>query len=571
MKRLAFTTFVILIGFAAGMVVRPYLEHHDHHHASTGTGEKSQLWTCSMHPQVLQDHSGICPICHMELTPVKSSDAEAGVVTIDPVVVQNMGIRTAVVTEGPISKDVRVVGYLEEPEPVHRDINLRVSGWIEKLYANIDGMDVAKDQPLFDLYSPEMMVAVDELIAARRQQEASPNDTTAKTLYDSGRRKLTQYGLSATQIESLAKLDAAPATIPILSPIQGHLTAKMVYEGAAVKAGDLVMRLANRHQMWIDAQVFEQQYPLVAIGAKAIASVTAQPGKTYEGKVIFVHPHIDPQTRSALVRIEIDNHDMQLRQGMYATVQIEASDTQPLKLVPREAVIDTGSRKLVFVSLGEGRFEPRELKLGLAGAQNVQVLSGLELGDRVVTSGQFLLDTESRLRESIAKQTSTDLLVSDKQESATESKPADAPKIDIPHASDILAAYLALQQKLGEKQKSDTPVDASALIRNAELSASHAPGDAKPLVAGVVDAAKAMQSKTLDQQREAFVKLSEATIKLASATRLTDKLYVVECPMAFGDKGARWLQSDDTVANPYYATEMKSCGGVEATLEPTAN
>lgn len=566
MKRILITTVIILIGFAAGLIVRPYLAHHDHGDPSSAAGENKELWTCSMHPQVLQDHPGICPICHMELTPVKSSDAESGIVTIDPVVVQNMGVRVAVVTEGTITKDVRVVGYLEEPEPVHRDINLRVSGWIEKLYANIDGMDITKGQKLFDLYSPEMMVAVDELIAARKQTRSSPNDTTARTLFDSATRKLVQYGLTGEQIESLSSLESAPATIPVLSPIDGHLTAKMVYEGAAVKAGDLVMRLANRHQMWIDAQVFEQQYPLVTVGAKATASVTAQPGKTYEGKVIFVHPHVDPQTRAALVRIQIDNHDMQLRQGMYATVQIEASDLQPLMLIPREAVIDTGSRQLAFVALGDGRFEPRALKLGLAGAENVQVLEGLELGERVVTSGQFLLDTESRLRESIAKQTRGNLLASEAP--VPESKPADTPKVNIPHVDDIVAAYLAIQQKLGQKQKSDDPVDASALLKQAEMSASHAPEDAKPFVAVVVEATKAMSGKTLDQQREAFVKLSESMIKLAEAGSVSSKLYVVECPMAFGDKGARWLQNDDTVANPYYATEMKSCGGVEATIEP---
>lgn len=568
MKQFIIFTVTLSVGICVGMILRPHVLPDPHtHEASSNEG---QLWTCSMHPQVLQNAPGVCPICHMELTPVKSGDAESGIVTIDPVIVQNMGVRIAVVTEGTIAKEVRAVGYLTEPEPAHRDINLRVSGWIEKLHANVDGMDVTRDQPLFDLYSPELMVAIDELIAARRQRESSPADTTAKLLYDSGRRKLLQYGLSATQIDSLASLDSAPATIPILSPIDGHLTAKMVYDGAAVKAGDLVMRLASRHQMWVDARVFEQDYPLVKIGANAVTSLDAQPGVLYEGKVVFVHPHLDPDTRSALVRIQIDNHDLRLRQGMYATVRIEASDQQPLKLIPREAVIDTGTRKLAFVSLGHGRFEPRTLTLGVAGSEKIQVLKGLELGERVVTSGQFLLDTESRLREAIAKQTRGDALGSDHAPPIPATRPIADSMLDIPHLDELVESYLALQMRLGQKQTSDAPVDPTAVLKQAELTASHAPDQAEALIASVIDAAQAMRGKSRQQQREAFVTLSESMIALTQVSAVSSKLYVMRCPMAFDDRGARWLQADDTVANPYYATEMKSCGGVVSTIEPIA-
>ncbi len=561
MTRTIFILVIVAIAFAAGLWLRPHFGHD--HAASASSAAGKQLWTCSMHPQVLQDHPGTCPICHMELTPVKSGDSHDGGVTIDPVVVQNMGIRIAAVTEGPITQTVRLVGYLQEPEPTHRDINLRVSGWIEKLYANVDGMDIEKDQKLFDLYSPELMVAVDEMIAARKQT-GSP---TAQTLLESARRKLIQYGLTDAQIEQFASLDKAPSTIPILSPITGHLTAKMVYDGAAVKAGDLVMRLANRHQMWIDARVFEQQYPLVQVGATAHASVTALPGRTFEGKVIFVHPHVDPETRTALVRIEIPNHDLLLRQGMYATVEIESSDRQPLRLIPREAVIDTGSRQIAFVSLGDGKFEARPLKLGIGGAERIQVLDGVELGEQVVTSGQFLLDSESRLREAIAKQTGQQLAAA----SPAPARPAaEIAKVHVPHTDDIVAAYLEIQAKLGEKQKADTPADVAPLLKAASMAAEHAAGDAKPLAESVVKAGKQMEAQSIEKQRESFIGVSDAVIALAKASPPSKKvgpaLFVVRCPMAFHDQGANWLQTNDTIANPYYATEMKSCGGIEETL-----
>ncbi len=574
MTRTILILLIAVAAFAAGFYVRPMTARHDHESAAVDPAKPKQLWTCSMHPQVIQDHPGNCPICHMELTPLKSSHDAAGVVTIDPVVVQNMGIRTEVVTEGPITQAVRAVGYLNEPEPTHRDINLRVSGWIEKLYANIDGMDITENQPLFDLYSPELMVAIDELIAAHRQITTSPDDRTAQTLFDSSRQKLTQYGLTEKQIASFVTLTKAPATIPILAPITGHLTAKMVYDGSAVKAGDLVMRLANRHEMWIDAQVFERDYPLVTLGAAASISVAVHPGKTYTGKVIFIHPHIDAQTRTAMVRIEIPNHDMSLRQGMYAKVEIASDDRQPLKLIPREAVIDTGVRQIAFVATGEGRFEMRPLKLGLAGSERVQVLDGLELGERVVTSGQFLLDTESRLRESIAKQNGQALLVADEKASST---PTTAPAsqathIEVPHADEIVAAYLSIQKRLGEKQKEEMPVDLAPLIASSRMSAQHAPDAGKPFANAVLAAAEAMKDQPLAKQRELFMALSDAMIDLAKSAQLSvkmaGKLYVAKCPMAFGDRGARWLQSSETIANPYYATEMKSCGEIESVIEP---
>ena len=559
MKKVIPILVLVAIAFTAGLWLRPYLAH-DHEGAAPSTQAK-QLWTCSMHPQVLQDHPGTCPICHMELTPVKSGESSGGGITIDPVVVQNMGIRTATVTEGPLTQTVRAVGYLQEPEPTHRDINLRVSGWIEKLYANVDGMDIQKDQKLFDLYSPELMVAVDEMIAAKKQT----GSVTAQTLYDSARRKLTQYGMTEQQITELSALDKAPSTIPILAPITGHMTAKMVYDGAAVKAGDLVMRLANRHQMWIDTRVFEQQYPLVQLGATAHASVTAQPGRKFEGKVIFVHPHVDPETRTALVRIEIPNHDMMLRQGMYATVEIESSDSQPLRLIPREAVIDTGAKQIAFVAGAGGRFEARSLKLGLAGAERIQVLEGVELGEQVVTSGQFLLDSESRLREAIAKQSGQNL--ASEPAVAKKPEPQAVPKVVVPHTDDIVTAYLSVQAQLGAKQKSDTPIDVTGLLKTATMAAEHAEGDAKPLAEAVATAAKAMDRQPIEKQRETFMGLSEAVITLAKAsppsTKVAAKLFLVRCPMAFHDQGANWLQTTDTIANPYYATEMKSCGGVE--------
>lgn len=529
------------------------------------------MWTCSMHPQVIEPAPGICPICHMELTPLESSDAEAGTIRIDPVVVQNMGVRVAEAARGPLVQSVRAVGYLEEPAPLHRDINLRVNGWIERLHANVDGMPVRRGEPLFDLYSPELSVAIDELIAARAQ--AGRGDALASSLLDAARRKLLQYGLLPEQIEALATADAAPATVAVLAPIDGHLTDKMVYEGAAVKAGDLVMRLASRHRMWIDAQVPEASLPLISDAQPARATLVSQPGRVYSGRVLFVHPHMDEATRTARVRIEIDNEGLLLRQGMYATVEILADAYREAVLVPREAVIDTGRRRLAFVALGEGRFEPRELTLGLSGVDGgIEVLSGLQAGEQVVVSGQFLLDSESRLKEALAKHLAAGLpghaghagppIAAGSASGEPSTRPA--ARLDVPEAEALLKAYLDLARRLGERQTRDEPLDPRPMIEAASRSAAQAQGDAAALVGAVVEAAGGMRDTSLAEQRAAFVPLSEAMIALVAGARLPagPALYVMHCPMAFDDRGARWLQDEPTLANPYYATQMKRCGEV---------
>lgn len=550
------------------------------------------LWTCSMHPQVIQDHPGLCPICHMELTPLKASATGDMTIAIDPVIVQNMGVRTAVVKNGALVHSIRTVGYLTEPEPLHRDINLRVSGWIEKLYANIDGMPVQKDQPLFDLYSPELTIAGDELISARKQLDTAPTDATNKLLFETAQRKLRQMGLTEGQVADIAKLDAAPHTVPFLSPSMGHVTAKMVYEGDAVKAGDLVMRIASRHEMWIEAQVYEQQLGLISEGQPVRATIVSQPGRVFTGKVIFVHPHLDPQTRTALVRIGISNADHTLRENMYATVEILADNYKEEVVVPREAVIDSGRRQVAFVALGGGRFEPRLLQLGAAGQDDtVQVLSGLKAGETIVTSGQFLLDSESRLKESLAKYLSAGAATTPDAigPPATEMKPS-APTMQsqnsvptgspttkaatsvIPHIDDVARAYLAVSKTLGQRQVDSAPVDVNPLLQASRMAADHATGEGKFLAVSLADQVGVMAGKPIEQQREIFVKVGAAAKAVFKfnppGSQVAVKLYVFECPMAFGLGGATWIQDSDDTANPFYAVQMKKCGSVVEQIEP---
>jgi Cu(I)/Ag(I) efflux system membrane fusion protein/cobalt-zinc-cadmium efflux system membrane fusion protein len=415
-----------------------------------GTGSSKQLWHCGMHPQVVQDHPGDCPICHMALTPITTASAgpgerkvlywwdpmlgpssitdhpgksamrmdlvpvyaeEAGPsVTIDPTVVQNMGVRTAKVERDPLTKTIRAVGLLKLPEPGMHDVTLKVSGWIDKLYADQDGKHVVKGEPLFDLYSPELQIAEQELIAAVKSERALPSDAAAnlrqdsQSLIDSAKRKLRLWDVAEQDIDAIAKADQPPKDIAFRSPATGHIEEKMVVQGSAVQPMMKLMRVADHTKMWLDAQIYQEQIPLVKIGQTIVATIDGMPNKTWKGSISFIYPHLDHMTRTLTVRMTIDNPDFELKPGMYATATIATEVSADAIVVPREAIIDTGTKQIAFVVDSANRFIPRLVRMGLLGEDDkVQIIDGLAPGETVVTSGQFLMDVESRTIEATQK------------------------------------------------------------------------------------------------------------------------------------------------------------------------
>lgn len=347
----------------------------------------------------------------MDLEPVYEDQQSGGpTVKIDPTIVQNMGVRTAQVTRGPLSVTVRAFGILEVPEPAIYEVNLKVNGWIEKIYANTEGMHVRKGEPLFDLYSPDVQVAAEELISAiatRKSLDPKATDavqTESQNLIESAKQKLRLWGISEQDIDAIAQAHKAPQTVAFRSPADGDLVEKTVVEGSAVQAGTKLMRIEDHSRLWLDAQVYEDQIPLIRLGEAVEATVDSVPGKTFSGPVMFIHPHIDHMTRTVTVRVALDNPEHQLHPGMYATANIVTKPVADAVLVPREAVIDTGTRQIAFVADSDGHFDPRKVRMGLAGDEDqVEILQGLAPGEQVVTSGQFLLDVESRTTEAIDK------------------------------------------------------------------------------------------------------------------------------------------------------------------------
>ncbi len=362
-------------------------------------GEKT-LYTCSMHPQIIRDKPGDCPICGMKLTPIKKKSAPAAApvdrtIAVDARTTQQMGVRTALVERGPLRKDIRALARIEFNETAVSDVNVREGGWIEKLYVDSVGQLVHRGQPLFDLFSPELLVAQKEyLLAAERGA-----DYAAQTIV-----KLRNVGISDAQIAQLQKTRQARQVIQVESPRDGFVVEKNAIVGQMIEKGANLYRIADLATVWVLADIYESDLPFIEVGQPATVRLSYLPDRVFSGRVTYIYPTVDEKTRAVRVRMEFYNPGYFLKPGMYATAEIHAELAPDAVLVPDMAVLRSGERNTVFVDLGDGRFEPRPVSLGAGGAGDVyQVLDGLKAGERVVTSGQFLLDSESQLREAVQK------------------------------------------------------------------------------------------------------------------------------------------------------------------------
>ena len=410
------------------------------------------LYTCGMHPQVVQPTPGNCPICGMKLTPIrKQTEAAKGssatpsgerkikyykstmtpgevrptpgkdtmgmemvpvyedeataaasqTIAIDPVTTQNMGIRTAVVTRGPLRRTIRTVGAIDYNETALEDVTTKFKGWIEKLYVDATGQQVHRGDPLFEIYSPELYSAQREYLLAI---EDGTNAADGASLKTSALTKLRFLDISAGQIAEMERTGQPTKTLRILAPMDGVVVEKMVVQGQMVDPGMKLYRLADLGLVWVQAQIYEQDLAYLKLGQEATVTLSYLPDREFRGRVTYIYPNVDEKTRTARVRMEFHNPGYFLKPGMFATVQVSSELEASVLLAPDMAILRSGEKNTVFVALEEGKFEPRTIVLGPQADNDMyQIISGLKEGERIVTSGQFMLDSESQLREAIQK------------------------------------------------------------------------------------------------------------------------------------------------------------------------
>jgi len=451
---------VVAIGFIWYLLHQPgsLMEHAGHDHPAADIKMTQQQYTCGMHPMIIADEPGNCPICGMALTPVKAGTtgqaaavtaagerkikywaapmdptyirnepgkspmgmdlvpvyedqtASGATISIDPVTAQNMGVRTALVERRDLHRLIRTVGTVDYDEPKVTSINAKVDGWIEKLYVAETGQMVKKGQPLLELYSPKLVSAQQEYLLALRNRSALKDSSFVEIsaggerLLAAARQRLRYWDISDRQILQLEKTGQVRKTLTLYAPYQGVVTMKMAMPGQFIKAGQELFQLGDISRVWVYADIYEYELPWIKVGQQAEVMLPFVGGKTLSAKISTIYPYVEPKTRTVKARLEFANPGFELKPDMYVNVRIQASEVQGALAVPGEAVLHSGEKQTVFVSLGDGKFEPRVVKTGVQDQEGfIEITQGVLEGELVVTSAQFLFDSESKLREAIQK------------------------------------------------------------------------------------------------------------------------------------------------------------------------
>ncbi len=370
--------------------------------------EPGMKFTCEMHPEVITDHPGDCPKCGMDLIPVQTtseqhssmsseipSQSVPGLVTvmIAPQRLQLIGLRTGKVERRSIAESKRLVGYIVPDESKIKNVSVRVSGWVRELLANETGQSVYEGEKLLTLYSQELYQAVSEYRLALQGND--------QRIVDASRSRLNLLGLGDKEIDRMAKGSDDASILALSSPVSGIVLSKNVLSGQFVSPSENLMTIADLRTVWVIADIYESDLASLKIGQAAEMSVTGYPGEKFEGTVSFIYPTISTETRTAKVRISFANREMKLKPGMYAEVSLLSKANEVLA-VPTEAILDGGEIAYVFVAKADNEFEPRRITVGQRTNDWIEILSGLSENDKVVTSANFLIDSESRLQAAIS-------------------------------------------------------------------------------------------------------------------------------------------------------------------------
>lgn len=425
---------------------------------------KTAKYHCPMHPTMVSDRPGDCPICHMRLVPIEEEHKGEGdkepakappakriiyrstmnpnevsdkpgkdsmgmdmvpveveeeapaaaspvaglsAVRISTRKQQLIGTRTSVVTRLPFRRTIRTVGRVTYDETRLHHVHTKVSGYLERLHANATGELVRRGQPLLEIYSPELLASQQEYLLALKARSRMAGSSipsvagSGEELVASARRRLELFDLTDDQIAEIEETGRARRTVTLYAPMSGHIIKRYVTHGERVEPEMALLDLANLSSVWVLASIYEYEHPFVRVGQKATVTLPYVPGTAHEGRVSLIYPVLDPATRTVQVRIELPNPGLVLKPDMYADVALEADLGERLA-VPDTAVIETGTRSVVFVAEGDGLFEPREITVGLRLPDAYEIVSGLTEGESVITSGNFFIDSESKLKAALA-------------------------------------------------------------------------------------------------------------------------------------------------------------------------
>jgi len=545
-------------------------DEHDHS-AEIASGE---MWTCSMHPQIMQPEPGSCPICGMDLIPADNGGEGLAVnqikMTENAMVLA--GVETVMVGSGVSGGDsVKISGKVAINQESDAVQSAYFDGRIESISINFEGEEVRKGQKLATIYAPALVSAQQELLTAGKLKESQPQ------LYKAVRNKLKLWKLSDAQIDQIESSGQVLENFPVYANVSGVVSEIMVEEGDYIKTGSPLVKVANLNSVWAIFDAYENQLSLFKEGQTLDVSANSYPNETFKAKVSFVAPLLNKQTRTLEVRAELDNKKGMLKPGMFVQAEVEVANKRDGEAltIPESAVLWTGIRSLVYVQPNpyNSTFEMREVELGNLMNGSYVVNSGLQSGEMIVAKGTFTVDAAAQLqgKKSMMNQKGTAM----QKGHEGHSEMGNGMKMEFSQEaetkfSDLLKVYLDLKDALVVSNQDQTQklAQKGAGIAS-EIKGLQMDDMGKSHITQLASQLKEIASKSdLEGQRETFVLLSQNMIQIGQQMKGLDaKLYVQHCPMANNDNGANWLSMEEEIRNPYYGDAMLTCGSVVSTIE----
>jgi membrane fusion protein, copper/silver efflux system len=574
-KKYGIGVLILAAGIFIGRIIipsnHPPSNHHqsDHHqsdHHTITPSNHQEVWTCSMHPQIRQNEPGQCPLCGMDLIPLRQNGAAQTspfihTMTEEAIALANVQTLRVGNVKETTQREIQLTGRVQADEQNLAVITADYSGRIENLAINFTGQQMNKGQVIATIYSSEIVTAQRELLEARKTKETNP------ALYEAAIEKLRLWKLSDSQIQKIEQSGEPITKFNILAHKSGIVINRYVSTGDYIGRGDVLFDVADLSRVWVLFDAYETDFAAISQGDKILFSVAAYPGKEFTATVSFIDPVINPQTRTVSVRAEAPNPNRELKPEMFVRGTVKAGNQKKESgiTVPRTAVLWTGKRSIVYVKVPDvdyPAFEMREVVLGPRIGDSYIIESGLTAGEEVVVNGAFSIDAAAQLNGNYSMM----------------NRPVDL-RIEVPvkfreQLTNVAKAYFEVKNALIESNFSKTQTAAKQMQQ--QLSKVD-----KALVSGEVhhqwmqkqkDLSKHLsafvKAKDIEEQRTHFEPISNIIIEIAETYRLTiNRVYKAYCPMALDDEGAHWLSEFEAIKNPYFGDAMLRCGEVKSVIE----
>ncbi|MAP81343.1 MAG: efflux transporter periplasmic adaptor subunit [Aequorivita sp.] len=572
MKKYIIYIAILAFGLLLGYLVFGNLnEEGTNDHLET-TEAEPQMWTCSMHPQIMQPEPGDCPICGMDLIPaesgaegltlneIKMSENAMALANIQTVIVGNTSE-----TEG---NTMSLSGKIMPNEEANAVQASYFEGRIEKLNVNFTGEEVRRGQLLATIYAPALVAAQQELLTAATMKESQPG------LYKAVRNKLKLWKLSDNQINQIESSGKVRENFPIYATVSGTVSEKMAEEGDYVKQGQPIVKVSNLGTVWAMFDAYENQISQLKEGQKITVTTNAYPNKDFEATISFIDPTLNTQSRTVSVRATLNNKDGILKPGMFVTSNVNISknnDSTSQIIVPASAVLWTGSRSLVYVKTNPNKpvFEMREVTLGAKNGETYTIVDGLTNGEEVVANGTFTVDAAAQLQGKKSMMNTDNSVEVDATNHLTQVERLEVPAKFQTQLKVVFDDYMTIEKALVNDNAETPKIATGALLKSInnvdmkllkEESAHH---QWMHLEKELKKSASAIsKSSDIKIQREHFVHLSEHLINALKTFGINQKVYVDYCPMVNNNAGAFWLSTEEEILNPYFGASMLKCGEV---------